>query len=73
MVKAVEEGRMHEAFGSGTAAIVSPVQQFTYMDKEYKIPIQEEKGAGPLTQKMVKLLQDIQYGVTDKPDWQFVI
>ena len=33
MVKAVNEGRMHEAFGAGTAAIVSPVQQFTYMDK----------------------------------------
>ena len=26
MVKAVDEGRLHEAFGAGTAAIVSPVQ-----------------------------------------------
>lgn len=56
MVKAVDEGRMYEAFGSGTAAIVSPVQQFTYNDSQYQIPIEEEKGAGPLTQKMLKML-----------------
>ena len=30
MVKAVNEGRMIEAFGAGTAAIVSPVQSFNY-------------------------------------------
>ena len=69
MVKAVNEGRLYEAFGAGTAAIVSPVQQFTYLDAQYKIPIDLEKGAGPLTQQMVKLLQDIQYGVVDKPEW----
>ena len=30
MIKAVREGRMIEAFGAGTAAIVSPVQSFNY-------------------------------------------
>lgn len=69
MVKAVSEKRIYEAFGSGTAAIVSPVQQFTYNDQTYKIPIDEAKGAGPLTQQMVKMLQDIQYGVVSKPEW----
>ena len=32
MIKAVNEGRMLEAFGAGTAAIVSPVQSFHYND-----------------------------------------
>ena len=46
MTKAVEEGRMLEAFGAGTAAIVSPVRSFNYDDKTYTIPIEEDKGAG---------------------------
>lgn len=71
--KAVDENRVYESFGSGTAAIVSPVQQFTYLDKVYKIPIEEEKGAGPLAQKLVSMLQDIQYGEVSKPNWQFEI
>lgn len=48
-MKAVKENRMFEAFGAGTAAIVSPVCEFTYKDEKFKIPIDEEKGAGPLS------------------------
>jgi branched-chain amino acid aminotransferase len=58
-MKACEENRVYEAFGAGTAAIVSPVKEFTYMDKVYKFPIDEEKGAGPLTQRILNTLQDI--------------
>ncbi len=50
-MKAVDEGRIYEAFGAGTAAIVSPVQSFSYDDRIYKIPIEEDKGAGKLTQR----------------------
>ena len=32
VIKAAEEGRLYEIFGSGTAAIVSPVCEFTYKD-----------------------------------------
>ena len=49
MMKAVTEGRIYEAFGAGTAAIVSPVQSFKVGDTIYQIPIEEEKGAGRLT------------------------
>ncbi len=51
LMKAVDEGRIYEAFGAGTAAIVSPVQSFSYDDRIYKIPIEEDKGAGKLTQR----------------------
>ena len=29
----IESGRLTEAFGTGTAAVVSPVGQFTYRDR----------------------------------------
>lgn len=73
MVKAIDEGRLYEAFGSGTAAIVSPIQSFNLNDVTYQIPIVEEKGAGELTLRLAKMLQDIQYGRVDKPEWQYIV
>lgn len=49
LCKAINENRVYEAFGAGTAAIVSPVQSFKYLGDTYKIPIEEEAGAGKLT------------------------
>ena len=69
MMKAVDEGRMYEAFGVGTAAIISPVQSFNYNGTVYDIPIEEEKGAGPLAQRCLKMMTDLQYGVVKRPDW----
>lgn len=69
MIKAVNEGRMKEAFGAGTAAIVSPVQSFNYDGQIYKIPIEEDKGAGKLTQRVLKIMTDLQYAVVKKPEW----
>lgn len=51
MIKAVNENRMYEAFGAGTAAIVSPVKSFNYEGEVYEIPIEEEAQAGKLTQR----------------------
>lgn len=46
LVKAVNENRVYEAFGAGTAAVVSPIKSFYYEGNTYDIPIEEEKGAG---------------------------
>lgn len=59
LIKACTENRVYEAFGAGTAAIVSPVQQFTFDDKVYRIPIDLDKGAGKLTMHLQKTLNDI--------------
>lgn len=59
MIKAVKDGRMKEMFGSGTAALISSVSQFSYEGEIYKVPIEEGKGAGPLTQRMLRALNDI--------------
>lgn len=70
MVKAVKENRIYEAFGAGTAAIVCPVQSFNFEGETYKIPIEEEKSAGKLTQLALKMMMDLQYGVVKRPEWQ---
>lgn len=46
---ACKQGRVYEAFGAGTAAIVSPVKSFIYENETYEIPIDAEKGCGKLT------------------------
>lgn len=48
-MKACRENRVYEAFGAGTAAIVSPVQSFIYENETFTIPIEQDKGAGKLT------------------------
>jgi branched-chain amino acid aminotransferase len=59
MVKAVQEKRVIEAFGAGTAAIVSPIKSFYYEGETYDIPIEEDKGAGKLTQKVLQTMLDL--------------
>ena len=49
MVKAVRENRIYEAFGAGTAAIVSPVASFNFEGEVFDIPIEKEYNAGKLT------------------------
>lgn len=48
-MQACKQGRVYEAFGAGTAAIVSPVKSFIYENDTYDIPIDEVNGAGKLT------------------------
>lgn len=73
VIKAVEEGRLYEVFGSGTAALVSPVCQFNYEGTVFPVPIDEKIGAGKLTQKVLQLLTEVQTGIVDRPEWQFVL
>lgn len=65
VIAAVEEGRMIEAFGAGTAAIVSPVKGFHFDGKDYDIPLDKENPAakaGKLTQRISDTIMGIQYG-----------
>lgn len=73
LMKAAKEKRIYEAFGAGTAAIVSPIQSFYYEGDLFEIPIEQEKGAGKLTQKILSMMTDLQYGKVSRPDWQFYV
>ncbi len=61
----VESGRLSEAFGAGTAVVVSPVGQFTYRDRT--VMIGDGKTTGPVTKKLYDTLTGIQYGRLPDP------
>ncbi len=60
-----QDGRLTEAFGTGTAVVISPVGQFTYRDRTVKLG--DGKTTGPLTQKLYDTLTGIQYGRLPDP------
>lgn len=75
LCEAVNENRIIEAFGAGTAAIVSPVEGFHYDEADYPIPLDPLKPellCGALTHWIAETLMDIQYGVTEHP-WSVVV
>ncbi|KAJ2159196.1 branched-chain-amino-acid transaminase bat2 [Coemansia sp. RSA 552] len=70
LVKAVEENRMLEAFGAGTACVVCSVSTVLYEDTEYPIPVDPSNPDavfGPLANRLRNELLDIQYGKTPSP------
>ena len=64
LIEALENGTLEEAWGCGTAAVVSPIGRLAYGDKEY---IVSGGKIGPITQKLYDLLTGIQWGKTDDP------
>jgi branched-chain amino acid aminotransferase len=59
VIDAAENGKLNEAFGSGTAAVISPVGQMTYKGKDYTIAGGK---MGELSQRLYDELVGIQYG-----------
>jgi branched-chain amino acid aminotransferase len=63
----IASGRMTEAFGTGTAAVVSPVGQFTYRDRTATLG---DGKVGQFTMKLYETLTGIQYGrLPDTHGW----
>merc|ERR1719233_2460438 len=76
VISALTEGRLIEAFGAGTAAIVSPVCQIGYKGTRYAVPLDASnpvEKAGPLTRRLFQNIMDIQYGRLSFDDWSVVI
>jgi len=63
VLTAASSGKLKEAFGTGTAAVISPVGQITYKDKNYIIA---NGKMGELSQKLYDEIIAIQYA--EKPD-----
>ena len=67
VMKAAEEGKLEEVFGTGTAAVVSPVKE---LDWEGKVANISGGKIGPLTQKLYDTLTGIQWGkLPDTKGW----
>lgn len=64
---AADEGRLDEAFGSGTAAVISPIGELCWNEKHMAINNGE---IGALSQKLYDTLTDIQNGrIADPFGW----
>ncbi len=71
LMAGVRSGRVSEAFGTGTAAVVSPVGVFGYKDE---IATVAGGGVGPVTRLLYDTLTGIQYGrLPDRFGWMHII
>ena len=71
IIDAIRTGRLQEAFGAGTAAIISPVGKFAYRGEEFVI---NENAAGPLTRELYDQITGIQLGeVEDRHGWNHLV
>jgi len=61
VVAAVDEGRMVEAFGCGTAVVVSPIELINYNGKDLQIPL-ELGNVGKTAQRLWDEITGIQLG-----------
>lgn len=71
LLTAHKEGRLTEAFGSGTAAVISPVGELNYEDEAYIINNNE---IGPISQELYDSLTGVQFGkLEDTNNWTDVV
>ena len=69
--EALESGKLEEAWGCGTAAVVSPIGELNYKDKKFII---NNGQIGEVTQHLYDTLTGIQWGKTeDKYGWTYPI
>ena len=61
---AAENGQLEEAFGTGTAAVISPIGELNIHGKVYTL---SGGNIGPLSQKLYDSLTDIQWGRAADP------
>ena len=69
--QAMEDGTLEEAWGCGTAAVVSPIGELCYKDKKYTVNNGE---IGSVTQFLYDTLTGIQWGkAEDKYGWIYPV
>ena len=59
LITAYNENKLEEAFGTGTAAVISPIGEFNYQNK---IMVVNNNQIGELSQKLYDTLTGIQWG-----------
>lgn len=64
LLKAAEDGTLEEVFGSGTAAVISPVGHLRFGDKVLQV---KDGGIGELSQKIYDTITGIQLGKIEDP------
>lgn len=71
LMEAARAGKLEEAFGTGTAAVISPVGELNYKGEIATI---NDFKTGELTQRLYNTLTDIQWGkAEDKFNWTYEV
>lgn len=71
LIEALQNGKLEEAWGCGTAAVVSPIGRFYYNDNEYDV---NDGKIGEISKKLYDTLTGIQWGKIDDPfGWVYKI
>lgn len=63
IIAAAKDGSLKEIFGTGTAAVISPVSAISYNDIEYQLP----EITNGFASRFKKELLDIQYNIAEDP------
>ena len=70
LVDGAQDGSLKEIFGSGTAAVISPVSGFGYKEKRYELETQEDSYAT----RLKGMLTGIQYNTVEDPfGWRYSV
>ncbi len=67
LAAASDEGRMHEVFGAGTAAVVSPVRNISWKGRMVECGLKDGEEIGPLALQFKDWIEQIQYGDEEHP------
>ncbi|KAL9029534.1 MAG: hypothetical protein Q9196_002231 [Gyalolechia fulgens] len=62
LAEAADEGRLLEAFGTGTAAVVSPVRKINWRGRDVDCGLKADEEAGAVTARIKSWIDEIQYG-----------
>ena len=70
LLAAAKDGSLKEIFGTGTAAVISPVSAFGYQDEVYEL----QKVENGYASRFKKELMDIQYNRSEDPyGWRYEV
>ena len=67
LASAADEGRLLEAFGTGTAAVVSPVRKVSWRGRLVECGLREDQEAGDVARRMKAWIEGIQFGDEEHP------
>ncbi|KAI9765270.1 MAG: Mitochondrial branched-chain amino acid (BCAA) aminotransferase [Geoglossum simile] len=69
---AADEGRLLEAFGAGTAAVVSPVRRISWNGRIVDCGLKEREEAGEIALRMKDWIEGRQYG-EEQHEWSYIV
>jgi branched-chain amino acid aminotransferase len=71
LLRARKSGALKEVFGTGTAAVISPVGELGWKEQRFLVG---DGQSGEISQRLFKAITDIQYGRAPDPDgWMTVV